>query len=120
MGNEANCAVTVGRQTFEGKAMLETSELIFRGGDLRLKIAIQEMKSVKALNGELRIVFSEGNASFVLGPLAETWARKILHPKTVMEKLGVKAGSAVALAGIFQEEFQMELRGLTKKSRRAK
>jgi len=115
MGKEATCTVKMGNQKYEGKTLLETSEVIFRGDQFRLKIAISEMKSVKAVGGELRIAFPEGNATFVLGPLAEKWAHKILHPKTVMEKLGVKAGASVALAGTFDEEFHKELSGLTKK-----
>ncbi|HXM98407.1 MAG TPA: hypothetical protein VN982_08035 [Candidatus Dormibacteraeota bacterium] len=115
MGNETNCTVKMGGQKSEGKALLETSELIFRGGEFRLKIAIPEIKSVQAVNGELRIAFPEGNATFVLGPLAEKWAKRILHPKTVMEKLEVKAESTVALAGTFDDEFHKELRGLTTK-----
>jgi hypothetical protein len=115
MGNEVKCTVRYGKQESEGKALLETSELIFRGGEFRLKVAIREMKSVKAVNGELRIAFPEGNAAFVLGPLAEKWAHKILHPKSVMEKLGVKAEAAVALVGTFDEDFHEELRGRTKK-----
>ena len=37
MGNEARCKVRFGKQESEGKALLETSEVLFRG-DFRLKI----------------------------------------------------------------------------------
>ena len=40
MGREARCEVHYGRQTSEGKALLETSEILFRG-DFRLKIPMQ-------------------------------------------------------------------------------
>lgn len=115
MGNEAKCTVQFGTQKSEGKALLETSDLIFRGDKFRLKIAHREMKSVKAVNGELRIAFPEGNAVFELGLLAEKWADKILHPKTVMEKLGVKPASNVALIGTLDADFLKELRGQTRK-----
>jgi hypothetical protein len=115
MGNEAKCMVRLGAQKSEGKALLETSELIFRGKKLRLKIAFKEMKSVKAVDGELRIAFAEGNAVFELGPLAKKWADKILHPKTVMEKLGVKQQSSIALIGTLDADFLEELRGLSSK-----
>jgi hypothetical protein len=115
MGNEAKCMVRFGAQKSEGKALLETSELIFRGKKLRLKIAFQEMKSVRAVDGELRIAFAEGNAVFELGPLAKKWADRILHPKTVMEKLGVKQQSSIALIGTLDADFLEELRGLSSK-----
>src|SRR3982074_251281 len=99
MGNEARCTVRLGAQKSNGKALLETAELIFRGEKFRLKIAITEMKSVKALNGELHITFPDGTAVFELGALAEKWASKILRPKSVVEKLGVKPESKVSLLG---------------------
>src|SRR5271163_2129813 len=89
MGNEANCTVRFGKQVSGGKALLETSELIFRG-EFRLKIPFAQIKSLKAVDGELRIDFPEGKASFELGPQAKKWANKILHPKSRMEKLGIK------------------------------
>jgi hypothetical protein len=120
MGNEAKCTVQYGTQRSKGKALLETSELIFRGERFRLKIAFGEMQSVKAVNGELRIAFPEGSAIFELGPLAEKWANKILHPKTVLEKLGLKPESNVALMGIIDGDFHEELRGRTTKISRGK
>lgn len=115
MGNETKCTVRLGTQKSEGKTLLETSELIFRGEKFRLKIALGKMRSVKAVNGELRIAFAKENAIFELGPLAEKWANKILHPKTVMEKLGVRADSSVVQMGRLGEDFLQKLRGRTKK-----
>ena len=74
MGNEANCAASLGKQKARGKALLETSELIFRGdGGLRLKIPFSSVKSAKAVNGELRLEVPEGLAVFALGAKAEKW-----------------------------------------------
>src|ERR1700691_2650606 len=113
MGNEANCTVRFGKKVSAGKALLETNELIFRG-EFRLKIPFAQMKSVRAADGQLRIAFAEEKsaqagapfeaqdkavlleAHFELGPQAEKWAAKILHPKTRMEKIGVKAGTKVS------------------------
>ena len=50
MGNEAFCKVRVGKQESEGKALLETSEILFRG-DFRLKIPLSTVKSAKAGSG---------------------------------------------------------------------
>lgn len=109
MGSEVLCTARFGKQSCSGKALLETSELLFRG-DFRLKIPFGQMKSVKAVNGELRIEFSDGKAAFELGAQAEKWAHKILHPKSRIEKLGIKSGTRVAVLGELDAEFQVELK----------
>lgn len=115
MGNEVTCKVQWQGKTVNGKALLETEELIFRGGrgDFRLKIPIRTMKSVKATDGTLRIAGPEGVAEFELGPQAAKWAEKILHPKSRMDKLGVKPGDLVSVIGPSGEEFLPELRERT-------
>lgn len=109
MGREINCSVRFGKQRSTGKALLETSELIFRG-DFRLKIAFASIKSIKAAGGELRVQTEEGLAIFELGDSAEKWRQWVLHPKTRIEKLGVKPGAKVSLIGEFDAEFLAELR----------
>ncbi|HEY2546244.1 MAG TPA: hypothetical protein VGI46_09280, partial [Candidatus Acidoferrum sp.] len=120
MGSELKCTVRFGKETSEGKALLETSEVLFRG-EFRLKIPFASVKSVKAVDGELRIAFAEEKraqagvpvlreARFELGAQAEKWAAKILHPKTRVEKIGVKAGTKISLFGNFEAEFLDELK----------
>ena len=113
MGNEVTCRVRFGNQESEGKALLETSEILFRG-DFRLKIPFATIKSVKAANGELRVETPEGLAVFQLSEAAEKWRDKILHPKSRPEKLGVKPDVKVSLFGEFEAEFLREVSGLTK------
>ena len=91
MGNEVKCLARIDGKREEGKALLETAELIFLGAACRVRIAFGEIESVAALGGELRIVTKGGEFAFAVGPAAEKWREKILHPKTRMEKLGVKA-----------------------------
>ena len=111
MGNEATCIVRFGKQQSAGKVLLETSEVLFRG-DFRLKIPFSSIKSAKSVNGELRLRTPEGLAVFELGDAATKWCDKILHPKSRLEKLGVKPGAKVSLLGSFDEEFLRELREL--------
>jgi hypothetical protein len=113
VGNEANCEVQFGEQQSEGKALLETSEILFRG-DFRLKIPFSTIKSAKAVGGELRLQTAQGAVVFGLGPAAEKWRDKILHPKSRIEKLGVKPEAGVSLLGEFDVEFLGELGKLTK------
>jgi hypothetical protein len=113
MGKELNCSVRFGKQQSEGKALLETSEILFRG-EFRLKIPFSTIKSAKAVDGELRLQTADGLAVFRLGAAAEEWCDKILHPKSRIEKLGVKPGAKVALFGEFDAEFLREVGSLTK------
>jgi hypothetical protein len=108
MGNEAKCIARFGKHQSEGKALLETSEILFRG-DFRLKIPFSSIKSARAVDGELRVQAPEGLAVFELGAVAAKWCDKILHPKSRLEKLGVKPGAKVSLLGDFEEGFLQEL-----------
>ena len=116
MGNEANCVARFGKQKARGKALLETSELIFRSEDgaMRLKFTFAEIKSASAADGELRVDGPEGAAVFELGASAAKWCEKILHPKTRLEKLGIKPNAAVSLVGNVAADFLAELRAQTK------
>lgn len=113
MGNELNCWVRLGKQSSEGKALLETSSILFLG-DFRLKILFTEIKSAKAEDGELRLQTAEGTAVFELGHAATKWCEKILHPKRRIEKLGVKHGAKVRLIGEFEAEFREEVNAAAK------
>ena len=110
MGNQAKCVLRVEGKRYEGKALLETNELIFRGAECRVKIAFGEIRSVKAEDGELRISTKSDTTVFEVGAVAEKWREKILHPKTRIEKLGVKSGMRVAFLGATEEAFARELR----------
>jgi hypothetical protein len=112
VGNELTCKMKFGEQQSEGKALLETSEILFRG-DFRLKIPFSAVKSAKAVDGELRLQTAEGLAVFHLGAVAEKWRDKILHPKSRIEKLGVKPGAKISLLGAFDAEFLAEIKPLT-------
>jgi hypothetical protein len=113
VGNEVKCTVSSGEQKSEGRALLETSEILFRG-DFRLKIPFSTIKSAKAVDGELRLQTAEGLAVFHLGAAAKKWCEKILHPKSRIEKLGVKADAKVSLVGGFDAGFLTEIGKLTK------
>jgi hypothetical protein len=111
MGSEVKCRVRFGKQESDGKALLETGEIIFRG-DFRLKIPFATIQSAKIMEDELQLRTSEGVATFELGEsTAQKWREKILHPKSRIEKLGIKPGMKVSLIGFENngEEFAKEL-----------
>lgn len=108
MGLEATCAVRFGARASEGKAQLEATELLFRG-DFRLKIPLEDVASVEAKKGSLLVVWPEGRATFAIGRDAEKWALKVRYPRSLLDKLGVKAGSRVAVVGSFPRDFLKDL-----------
>jgi hypothetical protein len=111
MGNEVKCTVRMGQETSEGRALLETSEVLFRG-EFRLKIPFASIKSVKAVDGELCLETANGLAVFEMGAAAEKWREKILHPKSRIEKIGLKPGAKISLLGGFDPDFLEELKQL--------
>jgi hypothetical protein len=116
MGQERETTLRIAKRRIEGEALLETAEIIFRpvDGSKRLKFAFADIvKSVKAVDGELRFHTEEGPAVLELGPAAEKWAEKILHPKSRAEKLGVKNAMRVSLVGKFDDTFERELGAAT-------
>ena len=109
MGQELECRMRYRKRSLAGKAYLETDHLLFRGEE-RLKIAFQDLTSVAASDGVLRLEFAGNLAELELGKAAEKWAEKILHPPSRLDKLGVKAGTRVQLLGGFDVAFIEELR----------
>ncbi len=118
MGNEAVCNVRFKGQRVQGKALLEAAEIIFRAAapgrdktnSVRFKIPFADLQSAKAVKDELLLQTPGGLVALELGDQAGKWCRKILHPKTRIEKLGVKADDGVSVFGHFDDAFLSELK----------
>lgn len=108
MGAESRCTVHFEGKRSEGKALLETDHLVFRGS-FRLNIPRRSITRLHAANGTLRVTFPDGTASFELGPIAAKWADKISNPRSLLDKLGVKPGMRVAVIGIDDADFLEQL-----------
>jgi hypothetical protein len=116
MGQGRESTLRIAKKRIEGEALLETSEIIFRpvDGSKRLKFAFADIvKSVKVVDGELRFHTEEGPAVLELGPAAAKWAEKILHPKSRVEKMGIKSAMQISLVGKFDDDFRKELGATT-------
>src|SRR6266404_8970563 len=109
MGLEARCVCRFGKQVSEGKAHLDSNHLLFRG-DFRLKIPFREMKAIRSEDGCLTIALRDGAATFELGPAAAKWADKILNPPQRLDKLGVKPGMQIVIAGVADQSFHAEVK----------
>ena len=108
MGSEAACSVTYAGQVSEGKALLETTEVLFRG-DFRLKIPFAQITSVATEDGALHLGYNGAIAVFELGRDADRWADKIRNPRGLLDKLGVKPGMHVAVLGVEDSDFLSKL-----------
>jgi hypothetical protein len=111
MGNEAVCRLRYAGKSFSGKALLESSEIIFRG-DTGIKIPYSAVTALQSENGELHVRTKDGLAIFELGPQAAKWRDKIANPKSLLDKLGVKPGEHVSLVGKFPADFLASLKKL--------
>lgn len=108
MGREAMCQARYGRESGEGRALLETDELVFRG-DFRVNVPLREVTAATVKDGVLTVEWPAGRLALTLGRSAEKWARAITSPKTVIEKLGVKPGLRVVLVGRFETSFRTDV-----------
>jgi hypothetical protein len=109
MGNVRKTRLTTGGRTYDGEALLETAELIFRG-ERRVVIRFADVKTINARDGRL-FLNDDANDDVVLelGDDAAKWAEKIRNPKTVVQKLGVKPGQRVMLVNLDDASFVRDL-----------
>lgn len=105
MGNQRAATLHLDGRTYEGEALLETAEIVFRG-ERRVVIPFAQIQSLDAAEGRLVL---NGNTILDLGPEAAKWAEKIRNPKSVIQKLGVKSGQRVAVIGIDDDTFLADL-----------
>ncbi|HKP63845.1 MAG TPA: hypothetical protein VJV78_44225 [Polyangiales bacterium] len=109
MGLEAKIKVGWQNKTAQVRVHLDSNKL-----DVYLKPALHvpfsEMRGIEVGNGELRMRVDGSPLVLQLGAAAERWATKIKNPKSVLDKLGVKAGDArVALINFEDPDFEAEL-----------
>ena len=98
MGYEAPCTLRCGDGTCRGTAILEQHDLMFRGAE-RLAIPLKSIESAVARDGALTVRFGRKTAVFEIGSAAARWADRITNPPSRLDKLGVKPGMTVVMAG---------------------
>ena len=99
MGREARTDYIAGRERALVKAHLDTMALQLSGGK-KLTVPFSAIKSAVAEGEDLKIVATDARFSLRLGAKeAALWAKKILNPPSLADKLGIKDGVAVLLIG---------------------
>jgi len=108
MGYTADCKLKYEGKSYSGKALLETDYLEFKG-DLRLKIPFKSITSAALAKEALQIKFDGRIALFDVGAQSEKWLLKILNPKSLLDKLGVKPEHKVCVLKVDDENFLKDL-----------
>lgn len=99
MGREALIEYTSGRERAQVKAHLDSFTLELTG-EKKLKLPLSSVKSATVDGDLLKIVAEGARFTLKLGAKdAASWAKKILNPPTLADKLGVKPGVTLALIG---------------------
>jgi hypothetical protein len=109
MGREATCVCDWGGTVAEVKALLETSEIVVRGG-IRKRVQFSEVSEVNVQSD--RLCFKVGNerVQLILGSSSsEKWAAVITSPPPALsKKLGIAKTSVVRVVGAVPDEALQE------------
>jgi hypothetical protein len=106
MGKEAEVRAVFADGDDFGRLQYEPPKLIFRGAQRRV-FQGDDLAGVRAEAGDL--VLASG-ARFALGEKpAASWADAIAHPKSRLDKLGVKPGMRIAILNVADDALAGEL-----------
>lgn len=123
MGKEQSCTVVLDGVRAEGRALLETDEILFRGQP-RLKVPLADIRSVRVDGDALVVRHKGGTATFELGAKqAAAWAQRITAPPGLIDKLGIKPQSTVVALHIADDGLLADVTaraGAVRRTRRGK
>jgi len=71
-----------------------------------------DLTTVDAVDGVLTLRSTTEVLDLDLGPLAERWRDKIRNPKSLIDKLGVKAGQRIAVLRVADADFLTQLKAV--------
>jgi hypothetical protein len=111
MGREARCTIEHHGRRFEGRALLEAKDVQLRAPDLRVDLPFADLVGIEVTEGWLELRTAAGLTRVELGADAAKWAERIRNPPSVMQKLGIGAGTAVRLIGSVDPALRAEIQG---------
>src|ERR1700722_15671574 len=109
MGTELAVEAKYKSESHQVKLHLDGKMLTLRG-DLKLTIPLKEVRQAVAKDGQLTIKWNSETIVLGVGDKAERLVDKILHPPSLLDKLGIKPKSAVSVLGLDDSSFLKELR----------
>lgn len=99
MGREARIAYTSGKERAEVRAHLDSASLQLSGGK-KLVVPLSDVRTAKVVGDDLAIETKTAKFKLALGPKeAAAWAKSVLNPPSLADKLGVKADTSVLIVG---------------------
>ena len=99
MGREAKTLCIEGKQKFEVKAHLDSQALQLTGAK-KLTLPLAQVRTATVEGEDLKVAAAGATFALRLGAKeAAAWAKKILNPPSLADKLGVKLGATVRLIG---------------------
>ncbi|HEY0786137.1 MAG TPA: hypothetical protein VGD62_09720, partial [Acidobacteriaceae bacterium] len=110
-GRESRCDCNWDGISAKSRALLESSELILRGG-ISKRIPFAAMRNVHGLQSDLSFRFDGASVTLRFPwPIAVSWAKRISSPPPALaKKLGISEGTAVLFQGApSSEELQAAL-----------
>lgn len=108
MGLETHCQCTWGGETAKVRAHLDSTGLDLRG-PIRLRLDLGKIKSAESSKGTLRLRSNNGVLTLQLGEKADAWEQLIQYPRSRIEKLGIKPGQRVLVAGLHDAALDADL-----------
>lgn len=99
MGREARIAYISGKERADVRAHLDSASLQLSGGK-KLIVRLSDVRTAKVVGEDLAIETKTAKFKLALGAKeAAAWAKNILNPPSLADKLGVKAETTVLLVG---------------------
>jgi hypothetical protein len=105
MGREAICTCDWAGTTAEVKVLLESNEIVLRGG-IRKRLPLSEVKKVKVVSDRLCFTAGREPVQLFLGSgAAERWAAAIASPPpSLASKLGITSSTIVRTIGSIPDD----------------
>jgi len=99
MAMESPCLLRIGREQYEGTARLDADHIDFAGAT-KFRFRFSEIRAPGESDGELTFMFHGHPVRIAIRTGMDKWLSSIMHPQTITEKLGIKAGHAVRLLNL--------------------
>ncbi len=97
-------------QEGDAKILLETDELILRGG-VRGRVPLTTLRDVRVRAGVVTVEHAGGTLRLTLGDAAKKFAEKLTAPpKSRLEKMRIASGGEVVLVGVTDATFAAEVK----------
>src|SRR3954464_6295898 len=104
MGREATCRCRWGLEEADVRVLLETHDLILRGG-MRRCVPLASLREVSSEADSLQFRVGPDRVTLQLGTQAAArWAKAIAEPPSLAKKLGISSEKRIRILGCTEDE----------------